>query len=69
MPSDAVIRIAKREVTKRYAAIIGSVATAVVRANIDLLEMISRDYGLDFDELIARYGIAKSSLCKFFSRV
>lgn len=56
------VTLAKKELRKRYAPLIGTIAAAVARSNADLLEMIARDYDLDYAELVTRYGIAASSV-------
>jgi len=56
------IALVRKELRKRYAPLVGTIAAVVARSNADLLELIARDYDLDYAELVTRYGIAASSV-------
>lgn len=66
------VALARKELRKKYSALVGTVAAAVARSNADLLELIARDYDLDYAELVSRYGVAASSIAAapyYFPRV
>lgn len=56
------VSLAKKELRKRHATLVGTIAAAVARSNADLLELIAREYDLDYAEMVARYGVAASSI-------
>jgi hypothetical protein len=42
--------------------IVRSITKSVLQSNIDMVARISEEYGLDFDALIRKYGLATASI-------
>jgi len=57
-----LLEIAKKAFYGCQHDIVRSITKSVLQSNIDMVAQIAEEYGLDFDALIRRYGLATASV-------